>query len=185
MQAALTSFPTLMSELMQCCKDQRSGYMHIVTDQNHKISVGLLQGKIVSLQYRIRRGQRALEDILKVQSGRYDFKEAGAVNADEPPLPETDDILRMFGIDEASIQGSKQAVSQATTTQSSTGIHAVDRAVLQEALVKYVGPVAPIMSKSVFATASSTSEAIEMLAAKIPDASQAQAFKQEVRAELG
>jgi len=85
--ASLITFPDLVLELSKLCQTNQSGYVHIVTEKNHKLCIGLLKGNIVSLQYRIYRGVLALENMLKIESCRYSFVADSEVKEDTT-LPE-------------------------------------------------------------------------------------------------
>lgn len=206
-QDAFSTLVELANAIERLCHEGRSGTLHIVTSDNHTAYFGLLGGQIVALRYRIRKDTRALEHILNINSGRYTFTEGAQVETSAETLPSTAKILALLGAgtssyasgliaDASSASTAPLNVSRPNTSRlgagSATsaarvtaGLSKSTQAVLLDVLTHYTGPAASLLGRGVFVSTDDVGEAIELLAQKIPNGAQAQAFVTEARRKLG
>ena len=193
-QDAFDSLASLSNTLRRFCDEGRSGTFHIVTSSNHTAYFGLLSGQIVAVRYRIRKNMRALEHILKISEGSYTFKTDNQVENNAAALPSTAEILALLEGAKAApaSSASPPAPASANAPAATPGSDAAPQqlasstqALLLNILTHYAGPAANFVARSVFSKTASTSEAIEMLAQKIPNPAKAQAFVEEARSQLG
>ena len=185
-QSAFDTLPSLADALERFCQEGRSGALRIVTSDNHTAFFGLLAGRIVSVQYRIRKDVRALEQILGVSAGRYTFAEDAIVPTSAALLPDTGEILAMLRAENPNMPAPVRAVPapEPTVEPAAEVLTSDTQALLLDTLTRYAGPAASLMGRGVFANASSVAEAIDKLAEKIPDQVQAHAFALEARGKL-
>jgi len=69
------SYDELIEELRILVRDKHTGIMFIRTESDHSVRIGLAQGRIVSYNYRMHRGPKAISLIRRIQSGEYAFTE--------------------------------------------------------------------------------------------------------------
>lgn len=214
-QDAFSTLAELANAVERLCQEGRSGTLHIVTSDNHTAYFGLLGGQIVALRYRIRKDTRALEHILKVSSGRYTFTEGAQVETSAEALPSTAKILALLGAGASEAyagdvpadpflstptpdaprniprrnipRGSTETVARRGAAPATQHAHLSEstQAILLDVLTHYAGPAASLLGRGVFVSTDDVGEAIELLAQKIPNGAQAQAFVTEARRKLG
>ena len=184
-QAAFDTLSNLASALARFCAEGRSGTIHIVTNANHTAFFGLSAGQIVAVRYRIRKGARALEQMLGVQAGSYTFTENAEVES-EDELPSTASILAMLGANNPELTSARvdRPSRSAATIPGGEQLPEATKATLLDILARYAGPVASLLGHSVFASTADLNEAIELLAQKIPDSPETRAFIAEARSHF-
>ena len=168
----------LTAELRTFCQEGRSGAFRITTNTNHTAQFCLDAGRIVGARYRIKRGVAALELIKRIQMGQSSFEE-GQPNPADTSLPSTEGIFAQLE------QAAGVAAPAASDTPAAPSAPAAEfsqavKVTLEDVLTEYIGPMAGIVCRNVFSQAASLGEAIELLKAKIPDASRAAQFEREV-----
>ena len=183
-QAAFSTLPGLANVLERFCREGRSGTLHVVTSDNHTAFFGLLVGQIVAVRYRIRKDKRALEHLLGMNEGRYTFTEDADVEHGDGSLPSTSEILAMLGAANPDLSAAVQTAPAGAPALTSEPLPPVIQDMLSDTLVQYAGPAAKLLSRSIFASTADANEAVELLAKKIPDATQAQAFSREAKRRL-
>lgn len=94
--SSILHYQELVRNLQYFCNDRRSGTMFITTDNNHSIRFILKKGVIVSLAYRIKYGNNALDLIKKGMSGVFAFKQDVFSGKDDKTLPETNQLLEIL-----------------------------------------------------------------------------------------
>ena len=180
--AVFTGLPSLADTLANFCREGRSGSLRIVTNDNHTAFFGLIAGQIVAVRYRIRKGGRAIEQMLGVKSGSYTFSEGEAVEA-QGELPSTAEILALLGAANPDLPPPNSTAKE-PVLEPAMRLPASVQSVLEDVLVTYAGPAASLMARGVFQSSSDVNAAIEKLAGKLPDSSQAQAFTAEAKSKL-
>lgn len=184
MSAGFETFPTVIAEIERLCRQGRSGKIFLTSEANHTASLGLDDGRVVSVHYRIRRGVRALASLSTIGRVRPVFDESAEVVPD-PDLPPSEEVLaRLRGADDAPAA----PVAPATTRLGApTGgdLSPRVRSVLEEVLVDHIGPMASILCGSALAGVGTLDDALDALRSRLPDPVQSAQFERDVRARLG
>jgi hypothetical protein len=181
---SLTGFTSLLEQL---CQEGKTGTFHLATDLNHTAAVTLRAGQIVGVRYRISRNLAALQELLKAKSLTYRFEAKEPLEASSAELPETQAVLTQL---KAALAGQSYAaptttmVPAAKATTVTPHLPASVKALLESALAEHIGPMASIVAGGVFNKTGNVVEALDALAAKVPDPVRAQRFKQEVEKKL-
>ena len=150
----------------------KSGSHHVLyfkTNKGRLITIAVSDHEIVFINYGIKRGRAALEDISMVESGTYRLSNDRWLEADNE-LPSTDQILSKLAPDASSLPGSisNQLVDS-----------------LSEMMAAYLGPIARTLCEQVlseFDTAEPNYLAIiEKLSAEIDDPADAEEFRKKAK----
>ena len=83
----------LIEILQTLCSERRTGTMFVHTDTNHSARIGLEQGRIVFIACGRYRGMDAIEQIKKMQYGKYSFTESSFNSRTKTPLLPTRELL--------------------------------------------------------------------------------------------
>lgn len=185
---SLTGFTSVLEQL---CQEGRTGTFHLATDLNHTAAVTLKAGQIVGVRYRISRNLAALQELLKAKSLTYRFEAKEPLEQASSDLPETQAVLAQLKAALAGQSFTPQpatqpviASSSVTTTSPVKQLPSSVKVLLESALAEHIGPMASIVAQGVFNKTGDAVEALAALAAKVPDPSRAQRFKQEVEKKL-
>jgi hypothetical protein len=165
----LQPFAEVAAVLFELCHQRRTGYLFLATEQNHTASIGITDGTICALHYRIRKGLAALEDIRAIEAARYRFEVKDAVPVDDT-LPGTDYLFDALGIDAPPGHSERSPARRSDIPGS----------LLKQvnvALTEVIGPMASVISQAALEQASSYEELIDIIAGKIPDRSAAAQFR--------
>jgi hypothetical protein len=87
------SLRELATVLRTLCHEGHTGTLFLSTDANHSARIGIEKGRIFSVAYGKYRGIEAIEQIKKIQHGKFSFAESIFNNAAEVPLPPTGELL--------------------------------------------------------------------------------------------
>jgi hypothetical protein len=135
------SYAEMLDFLVVEVKSKSSGTLFIRSHCNHAISFGLENGRINSVFFGPRRGNKAIAKIREITGGSYRF-DPNNVGTIPQTLPSTEEIL-------AHLTLSREPPEQSPRTTDSSSISEADRTLichqLKEILVKYLGPIAEIV----------------------------------------
>jgi hypothetical protein len=76
MRSNYLSLSDIISELRSLSKANATGYLFIVSSEQHSATFGFEEGRIVSLQCRLRTGEKAIPLIAKMKYGSCRFEES-------------------------------------------------------------------------------------------------------------
>lgn len=175
---------SLALDLQALCQGQRTGTLLIVTEDNNLAQVVLEKGTIVSMSFKGKHGQEALELIQHIPAGRGRFHER-LTTAAKATLPTTAEILALLG----SSGGRQQTMppaqgSSARPPQTPPGgmvVSPEQQTVLQTALAAFLGPIAPVVCAEYIAQSRTLEEVLQKLTAEISDTAAARRFQETVR----
>ena len=163
------SLDSLIVEIQRLSQEKITGTIFISADNRRTAQINLLKGNIVALSCLNMRGMKALLLIRQLNPNWFKFIQGTSVTTDSD-LPSTADILN-------SLISSCNSISESSGSAANT--QQTD-AVLQETLMEFMGPVAPLICNKVLPQARNLDEAIDLLAHEIPDRQQALSFKEQV-----
>ncbi len=173
-------FPSIVAELRQLCREQRSGLLLITTDKHRLAQFNLDKGEIVFVSFQGKRGEHVLPLLRQIQGGQFRFKEK-TVSTFSDPLPPTEAILSYLG----GGNGDVETVGAATSAKPpNEGLPENIKAILERALAEFIGPIAAIVCAEHLQTAKDLESAIAVLADHVPNPEHASRFKNEVRAKI-
>ncbi|MGL4611830.1 MAG: hypothetical protein ACRCYY_19490 [Trueperaceae bacterium] len=177
----LRPFPEIVRELVNLCKQRLTGILYLTTNLNHTATVGLSNGQIISLQYRVRRGLQSLDDILRISSASYHFKPEQSVMIDTS-LPSTEQLLQKLSLEVQNLPVIPVVpdLSKVAATGVREPITPEQRFYVETTLLEIVGPMAPIMVKSSEDSAINYKDFVRRIAAKIPSPDAAESFLKKV-----
>jgi len=169
---ALGGYEQLMAELKRLCAEGRTGTLFIATSENHAGQLGLRNGVVVAVRFRLKTGLEAARALAQVRAARFTFMR----DLVEPPDP-------------------RQPLSSTAVLAVLTGAGAGGNAdtlvahnILTAALVEYLGPMAAIVVRDHLREAERAgrepADVVDALARLIEDSAGAAAFRQQATAAL-
>lgn len=97
----LLTFDQIKNELLSLSKEGQTGDFCLFTEEKHAAVITLDEGDIVSLRYRISRGNDALRLIKAVSKAKIRFQSRGSnasVNSVLSDIPSTREIFKILGV---------------------------------------------------------------------------------------
>jgi len=202
-QAEFTPFPSLMVQIATLCGQRQTGTVMLVSDDNRMGKIHLRAGEIVFVMCRGRRGRDALGLMRTMQAARLSFV-AGAVDAADAVEWASKTVLDYLnglmadlpatgaaGAAGATLQSkltdapgtaTPAAPAPAATQQTSKAadVTPATRAMIENVMLTYIGPMAQIVCADHFAGATDTRALILALATEIPGAANQAKFQAEI-----
>ena len=155
--------------------------MFFITVEDHAASLGFRSGHIVSAHYRVRRGERALSELITRGIKSFRFDSSADVKADNPALPPTPQLATMLGIDDL---GAKPTLEVKSSKSQSKAYSAYVQQSLEDLLVDYVGPMAVVLVQDVLSKKDDLGSAITTLSQEISNSVGQEAFLERARQKL-
>jgi len=204
--AEFTPFPSLLEQIANLCGQRQTGTVMLVSDDNRMGKIHLRAGEIVFVMCRGRRGRDALGIMRTMQAARLSFV-AGAVDAADAIEWASKTVLDYLngllpdlpGQGDAGAAGAESPPGSATAAASAArpvatatvpaappkpakvvGITPATRAIFENVMLTYIGPMAQIICADHFATATDARALTLALAAEIPGAANQDKFKAEI-----
>jgi hypothetical protein len=180
--SAIKPFSDVVSDLIQCCRDKKTGVFFITTDSNRSAYFTLKQGSIESVNYMNKRGIDALKPLRSVTAGTCKFS-PGTENSlsRSQSLPGTEEILtdlmKPISGDEIIYDQTTQGGIAHRPKSSSANKHDT----LLELLVEFMGPMASIVYEEACEGETNVKMLIKKLAAEMPDDYQKNEFMERAR----
>lgn len=205
--AEFTPFPSLMEQIAKLCGQRQTGTVMLVSDDNRMGQIHLRAGEIVFVMCRGRRGRDALGIMRTMQAARLSFV-AGAVDAAEavewasktvldylngllPDLPGADagagsppGAAGSAAIASARPVAPAAALAAAPQAASAIVVTPAIKAIFENVMLTYIGPMAQIVCADHFAGATDARALTVALATEIPGAANQAKFKAEIARSL-
>lgn len=186
--ADFVPFPDLVAQIARMCGQGLSGTVLLVSDDNRMAQLHLHAGQIVFVMCRGRRGRDALGIMRTMRNARLSVDGMAVVSADGSGLP-TDAILAFLG---GALEQLPDAQGSAGSPRPAGAVAAAEadfltpqiRQACQQALTRYIGPMAEIVADEHFDSAADARSLALALAAEIPGRDQAAKFKAEIAKAL-
>ena len=181
------AFPDLVAQIATLCAQGATGTVLLVSDDNRMAQVHLHAGQIVFVLCRGRRGRDALGIMRTMRRARLSVDAAAAVSGDGAALP-TATILAYLGgaLDHLpdAPAGSIRPAGNAASAAPPDFLTAKLRLACQQAVTRYIGPMAEIVCAEHFDSAPDARALAIALAAEIPGREQAARFRAEIAQTL-
>jgi len=145
------------NELSQLCAGGKTGTLFCSTNDAKSVTVGIQQGKIISLSYKALRGHAALSELSNLTRCRGNFRDNIILHQD-PDLPGTADLLQRLNRAKPPASQNQASIKSApvTTTVNSISISKFDipklKNLVTEVSTELFGPVGAILCAEAFAT---------------------------------
>ncbi len=146
------------------------------------MQVTIDDGEIVFIYFYNKRGQEAVELMTTIVAGRCRFQTTSAAIRRDPSLHTPAIIQFLEKVRNGDTNQSKDVPLQ--TSSKSYSLSPQQKVQLNQHLTKYIGPMAAVICEDHLDSASDITTAINLLAAEIPSAEQAEKFKEIVTKEL-
>lgn len=172
-----SSLPQLLTEIRRLSDQRATGTLFITTEENRSAQICLEDGDIVLVYFNNKWGEAALKLLSEIPACKYRFQE-GAVSR-KPPLPTTDQILRLLG---AELTNPPAATNSPV---SATAISKEQKSILKNTLAAFIGPMAEFIGEDSLVGVQDLQTAIKVLAEEIPSSSQADKFREKIQQDLG
>lgn len=176
-QLQFSSFAAFVNdELQKLCQEKRTGTLSVVTTNNWMAQFGLNEGKIVYLSAQNKQGLEGLEILallenqgVKISTSRF---VEGRFTISRSPLPATDHILGLI----TGTLAPMETPNEPRSARMTDGM----RAIVEQELTEFIGPMALIVCEEVWNAAHSLDTALDALSQELPDPGQAVRFRQNV-----
>jgi len=176
-------YPELVRELERYCSERRSGTALIAMEDNTIARFVYVGGEITYADYRLRKGEEALQLFRNVPSGRVRFSPRVAVSERDLSLPGKEDILGFLGIQSAPASTAvKPRVNAPLSLEETLNI-------IEAEIVDGVGPMGAILMQETLGhergmTIKKVPQVIETLARQIGDHHRSERFRKKVLSRL-
>jgi hypothetical protein len=178
-------FPDLVAQISRLCGQGTTGTVLLVSDDNRMAQVHLHQGQIVFVMCRGRRGRDALDIMRTMRNARLSIDGLAAVNDSGAGLPTADILAFLGGALEKLPDGTAAAGSARSAAAAPADFLTPQmRTVFQQALTRYIGPMAEIVAGEHFDSAADVRALAIALAAEIPGREQGLKFKADIAKAL-
>lgn len=108
----------LIDILQTLCSERRTGTMFVHTDTNRSARIGIKQGRISFVAFGRYRGMDAIEQMKKMQYGKYSFTGSAFNGGLEIPLPPTRELLTELAWSAAGDPRSTDGVAETVSASS-------------------------------------------------------------------
>jgi hypothetical protein len=162
----------LFQQLGEIVRNQETGFLTILTDSNRSVLLRFSHGRLTRLHCRSKEAGEAIQVL--AESSMVKFTYATAPEDDEPELMPAESFLQLI---DPGGGGSSDAVTPIVTSGSFSGGDPVKVQMLEIA-TEYIGIVAEMIVDEAFEASPDVDKAIEYIGNAIPDANQAEAFRE-------
>ncbi|MCC9002192.1 MAG: hypothetical protein ABTR54_10635 [Candidatus Competibacter sp.] len=180
-QPPLSQFVQFVSDELQALRvEKRTGTLFVISSDSHLAQFGLKSGEIVALVFQNKHGLEALEILesfrhQQVRANTFRFTN-GHLPPSKLPLPPTDHILDLLL--------GKSPRSQSAGDPKSARMTDQTKAIVEQELVEFIGPIAAIVCDEVWNSLGSLDAILDALSQELSDSNQAALFRQNVLKRL-
>ncbi|MCG7940531.1 MAG: DUF4388 domain-containing protein [Candidatus Thiodiazotropha lotti] len=135
----------IILELRSLAKGKSTGYLFIVSSEQHSATFGLEQGRIVSLQCRLRTGDKAIPLIAKIKHGSCRFEESTSL-IKKMQLEDNETIFNKIlslhaQMIEAASDQAKAAIKTVSGNNRPIQLSTQQRTEIENSLLEEIGPM--------------------------------------------
>jgi hypothetical protein len=182
MSQSYSHYSELITALQYWCRERRTGIVYVTTETNHSAQINIDKGNIVFLVFKGKLGATALPLMPTIEGCRFRFAEGSVPESFRSPLPDTSDILKRLADSCPKVDLGAWRKRQQT---QAAGISDQAKAILEQALAEYIGPMTAIVCPEHFERIGDLKSAVEALASEIPRPDQAARFRADMSRKLG
>jgi hypothetical protein len=193
--------PTLVDQIAALCDQRKTGNLVLISDDNRMAQMHLLQGLIMFIMCRGRRGQDALPLMRTMTNARMSLDSNALIRNEgtafspasvlaylkgtTQQLPEPGNLSDAGQAAPGAAQAPQSVARPQPVEAPAKGVSADVRHMLQAVMVRYIGPMAEIVCDEHFDADHDLHALVNALAAEIPNEAQGAAFKAEIAKSLG
>ncbi|KAB7771142.1 hypothetical protein [Xanthomonas maliensis] len=197
-------FPPLIEvlrELRALALKKASGFLFIVTEENHSCIVRLHAGQIEEVVFRLLRNDEAVQRLTMVAAAKSRFQADPGAGLGKPSLLSEDSRQWLMGGFEQDLGGAPAAprvptpavtptptpsapAAAPSTAGHSAGPDERTRDALEKVALNYLGPIAGMLCDEAWETSSDPEQVISQLAANLATPQESQRFQTDARAAL-
>ena len=175
----------VLRELRSHAQKNASGFMYIVTDENHSCMVRLHDGQIEEVMFRMLRDDEAVQRLTMVATAKARFQTEMGTGAGKASRLSDASRQWLLGGFERDLADLPAAASHAGTPVSAPGVFdARARAAIEEVALNFLGPIAGMLCDEAFEATSDPQRAIDKLAVNLSTPQEQQSFAHEAREAL-
>ena len=172
--------PAVIARLHELCEGRQTGTVYILENGHLTGQFGLQAGEIVSLIAQEKRGTDALSCLLDIKNYGIAFA-PGTLAPERMSLPPTSEILAI--LDSFIAHGAEPQPKPSPSPSPSPSPPSLTgdaKTVLEQTLREFIGPIANMVCADHFSTATTLTDAIDALAAEMPNPKMALQFRKRV-----
>ncbi len=174
----------VLHELKALVESKASGFLFLVTDENHAATVRLRNGNIEEVSFSNRHNDEAVQMLTKVKAARARFQPSvmAAIPSKYGPLSAASiDLLlsahEAFEPPDPSARGGAPA-------GGSADLRTRQRPLVEQIALTYFGPIAALLCEEAFGASADTDHILVQIASNLPERAEADRFLAEARAAV-
>lgn len=173
---------TVLGELRALIGRKATGFLFIVTEDNHSASIRLRDGHIDEVNFRNRFNDDAVQFLAQVTGARARFQPGPVSPSKRPPLGES---AMQWLLGRRDNPGAAPAPSAATSASAEAAPTLAQlRPAIEKVALNYLGPIASLLCEEAFAGTDDVEQALRHIALNLPERDEADRFINEARAAL-
>ncbi|AAW75457.1 hypothetical protein WKH86_18570 [Xanthomonas oryzae pv. oryzae] len=187
----------ILRELKALTLNKESGFLFIVTEENHSCIVRINSGQIEEVVFRMLRNDEALQRLTMVNAAKSRFQVDPGAGLGKPSLLSEDSRQWLTGGFEQDLGGAPSpvrapaaaaTVASASAAPVSSGQNARPddrvRDALEEVALNYLGPIAGMLCDEAWEASSDIEQVLSQLGANLATPQEAQKFMADARVAL-
>ncbi|ALN91836.1 MULTISPECIES: hypothetical protein [Lysobacter] len=171
----------VLRELRTLVQKRASGFLFIVTEENHSCIIRLNGGQVQEVLFRMMRNDEAVQRLAMVASAKLRFQSGDSPASAKSALSESSMQWLLGGFEQ-----DLAARRLPTPTPAASPVR-VDRRVrdaIEQAAVNYLGPIAGMLCDEAFETLSTPQQVVAQLATNLNSPEEARRFIEDARKAL-
>lgn len=175
----------ILRELKTLISQKASGFLFVVTEENHSCTIRVQGGVVEDVQFRMLRNDEAVQRLGNVNAARSRFQAGMAGPAGRTALSESS-LQWLQGGFEHSVKYTPPArTAPAAATTQGSGPSERQRQSIQDIALLYLGPIAGILCDEAFENGNSLQQGLVQLASNLATKEESQRFMADIRKALG
>jgi len=173
----------VLHELKALVESKASGFLFLVTDENHASSVRLRNGNIEEVSFSNRHSDEAVQMLMKVKAARARFQPSvmAAIPSKHGPLSTASIDWLLSGHDATASPGAQAHTAPASGAADQ---RARQRPVVEKIALTYFGPIATLLCEEAFGASTNVDHILVQIASNLPEQAEADRFLAEARAAV-
>ena len=176
----------VLAELKALVESRSSGFLFLVTDDNHAASIRLRNGNIEEVSFSNRHNDEAVNLLAGAKAARARFQPSvmAAIPSKYGPMS-AQSIQWLLGehLPSEPVGAGADSVT-APTVQTGQGASNAQREIVEKVALTFFGPIAALLCDEAFGAARDVEHALQQIAVNLPDRSEADRFLAEARSAV-
>lgn len=171
----------VLRELKTLISQKASGFLFVVTEENHSCTIRVQGGLVEDVQFRMLRNDEAVQRLGNVNAARSRFQVGVSGPAGRSALSESSLEWLQGGFE----QSVKFTPPPAKAVSSSGGPTERQRQAIQDVALLYLGPIASILCDEAFENGAGLQQGLVQLASNLASKEEGQRFLADIRKAIG